>query len=137
MARLTVYSQETLDKVNDYLMQARNNPRLLPTKEEIIDMLDITAETLNQWCKVGGEYYKEELSEAIKKIENLQLMRLKVNSVGGAYNPASAIFQMKVNHGMLEIQRTEITGADGKDLPVPIIKVDPPVRTDNSDNKDQ
>lgn len=41
------------------------------SKAEVCAALDISPETMNQWCKTDGDYFNQEFSEAIKRGEQL------------------------------------------------------------------
>ncbi len=117
------YTDATLVLATEYLDKYREGSTKLPTIEELIDVLDITWETMSQWTKPDGKYFKPELSETIKKIKNLQKYRLQHLGLSKDYNASMPIILLKANHGMIETSRQEITGKDGKDLPTPILQV--------------
>lgn len=97
-----------------------------PYIEELSLQLDIDDDTIVEWAKarypsdhedeaLRGKLIHPEFSATIKKIKKLQLLRL-YGATLQKHSATGAIFQLKVNHGKIEVNRTEHTGKDGKNL---------------------
>jgi len=92
----TDYSEEKHQIAKDYLQRCIDNGEI-PFVEQLAFFLDVARSTVYEWVDTHTEF-----SDTIKKIKDLNLFMLQKNSLLGVYNPASAIFQMKANHGMME-----------------------------------
>lgn len=106
------YSPEVAQKAEQYLQKAIEENDI-PFVEQLAIILGVTRETLNVW-----QDQDQSLSDTVKKIKDVQLFMLQKGSLLGDYNPASAIFQMKANHGLMETSRQELAV---KELPQPIL----------------
>lgn len=120
--RPSKYDEKLLKVIEDYEIECANKKNL-PLIEDVSLLLDVSLETINQWCKHDGEYFKPKFSEAIKRIKQKQKAKLMIDGLYGGkeVNSTMAIFLLKANHGMIETSRTELTGKDGKELPAPIL----------------
>lgn len=113
VGRPTKYKgEETVQKVLDYIDSA-----LIPYKEEVSLMLEVDMETIYNWCDKHDEFLG-----AIKKLETKQKLALLKATMSRQVNGTGAIFQLKVNHGMIETQEIKNTGTikqvnyDSRDL---------------------
>ena len=62
--------------------------------EAFATKLDVTMETLSEWCRVHPKF-----SESYKKAKHIQLQQLLTGLQAGIYSTAGAIFELKNNHG--------------------------------------
>ena len=127
--RPTKYNSKTPTLAHDYIdeCEAQNQ---IPYIEELALNLHVDDETLLEWAKKYTDF-----SAALKRLKIRQRICLyratmQKNSATGA------IFQLKVNHDKIEINRNELTGKDGKELPVPILGSLNALHSDNSVKKD-
>lgn len=113
MARPIEYQKNYIQKAEQYMAGCGREQTELPTREGLADVLDCDDETLIEWGKRFPEF-----SATLKKIDRKQKNQLANDGLYGGkeVNPAMAIFLLKVNHGMVEVSRTELTGKDGKNL---------------------
>lgn len=106
--RPTKYSEEILAKAQAYLQECLDIVNSFPSVEGLSIRLGITDETVNEWTKE-----KPEFSAAVKVIKLLQKERLQSQGLHNRVNATMAIFLLKANHGLVDTQRTELTGKDG------------------------
>lgn len=85
----------------------------LPSIEGLARFLNISKETIYQWEKIHTEF-----SDVLHALRSEQAQRLVNMGLSGDYNPVIARLLLS-KHGYAE--RTELTGADGKDLIPPTI----------------
>lgn len=111
--RPTKYNLQVIDKVNKYLADAIPENMDIPTVEGLALELDVNEDTLYEWAKLHPEF-----SDALKRLKILQKQHLtKIGIFGGKeINSNIVMLLLKVNHNMIETQRTELTGKDGGDL---------------------
>ena len=115
------YKDDETDKiVEDYINECRLK-RLVPYREEMCDRLDITKETMNQWTKEGGRYYKYTFSDLIKKLDNLQEKALLHGGLTNQFNVTMSIFLLKTKHKYIETDRLQHVGQDGQPIKLNII----------------
>lgn len=129
MGRPIEYRENYIQKAEDYIARCGREATELPTREGLAILLDCDDETLIEWGK------KNELfSATLKKLDYSQKNQLMNDGLYGGkeVNAGMAIFLLKANHGLIETSRTELTGKDGK--PLPIL---PNVQPNNSDNEDK
>ena len=119
VGRPTKYTPDFIEEIDNYLqtMVGREQTKL-PTRYSFAQYIGVNDDTLDDWAAKYPDFLR-----AIKKIERAQKEQLMDDGLYGGkeVNPAMAIFLLKVNHGMIETQRTELTGKDGKDFPTPIL----------------
>lgn len=115
--RPTKYNEKMLQKAKAYYLsfieaepfldedQKIKNPRYNypPYIEELSLELDVDDDTIVEWSKIHKDF-----SATIKKIKKLQKLRLYDKSMQKS-STTGAIFQLKVNHGMIETSKTDIT----------------------------
>lgn len=109
--RPTKYTSEINDKLRDYIQECIDKSDI-PFKEQFCVMNDISMDNYDDWCKAQSEFLLTN-----KKLENLQKFCLLKGSITNLYNPASAIFQLKANHGLIETSHTDITSG-GQVIPI-------------------
>ena len=91
------YYPAITEKVDKYFEQCGREQTKLPTIEGLADYLDITSETIRDWC---GKF--PSFSLTIKKLVEKQKVQLMNDGMYGGkeINAAMAIFLLKANHGM-------------------------------------
>jgi hypothetical protein len=133
MGRPTKYNEEMLQRANTYFLsfivpeeekyidvpsgkgfRKQRNPLLdeIPYIEELSLILDVDEDTITNWCK---DKDNKDFFGTIKRIKTLQKTRLQRRAMTREA-AAGAIFQLKVNHGMIETNRQELSGKDGKPI---------------------
>lgn len=101
------YPDNIVELTEEYINRCGNEQMELPTVEGLAITLNVDDDTLNDWAKKH-----EEFARIFKKLKMFQKVQL-IN--GGMYggkevNQAMFIFLLKVNHGMIETSRTELSG---------------------------
>lgn len=119
----------------EYLKKSRQKTGekvAIPFIEELADVLDKDDETITIWAnkrikdkegKDTEEFEHPEFAQVIKRILSLQKLRLLQRTLG-RFNPTGAIFQLKVNHGLIETEKRVLAGAVNEPLLVEIINED-------------
>lgn len=105
--RPSLKPEDAIARIDAYLSDIAAKKEI-PFIEEIAAMFGVDEDTIGNWAKSD-----EQFLGAIKRVKNWQKWRLKADSLNNKVNPASAIFQLKANHGMVETSRTELSGKDG------------------------
>lgn len=116
--RPTKYKPEIIEEMNKYLAEAIPQNMKIPTVEGIALKLGINKDTLYDWAKKHKEF-----SVALEELKMRQKEALtEIGIFGGKeINAAIVALLLKVNHDMVEVNRTELTGKDGEKLiPAPI-----------------
>lgn len=122
--RPTKYNEDMLAKTKAYYLSYKEaepfingdnklpNPKFKypPYIEELSLELDVDEDTIGSWGKKFPEFLG-----TIKRIKTLQKLRLLHSSMAKSSTTGS-IFQLKVNHNMIETNRQELTGKDGEQL---------------------
>lgn len=113
--RPSQYTPEAIEQINKYLEEAIPENMEIPTVEGIALKLGINRDTLYEWAKVHPEF-----SDTLDKLKMLQKKYLINTGIFGGKEINATIIQLllKVNHDMVEINRTELTGKDGEPLVV-------------------
>lgn len=102
MARPSKFDGDTTIKRVDQYVDTCEANHVVPYVEELIGILGIEEKTHAWWMGKYISYYK-----AVKRLYRVQkvlLMRYSMTKQAAA----GSIFQLKVNHGMIETNRTEI-----------------------------
>lgn len=107
MGRPTKLTDEVRQKAKDYLSEIEKNSDI-PYLEQLAYKLDVDMDTMKRWSESDDDF-----CGTYKKIQIYQRYMLQKGSVLGQYNPASSIFQLKANHGMVETDRHEVGNLDG------------------------
>lgn len=94
IGRPTKYTEDTVDKVNSYVDNAE-----VPFVEELALSLGLDDDTIVEWAKIHPSF-----SAAIKRLKQKQKLSLLKGSLYGQLNTVASIFQLKVNHNMVEAQ---------------------------------
>lgn len=87
----------------------------VPYIEKLALELDVDEDTVANWCKAHEEFFG-----TIKKIKSLQKLRLYGKSMEKT-SSTGAIFQLKVNHDMVETERRLLGGLNGGAMQVEIL----------------
>ena len=133
MGRPTRLDDEMLRKTVDYYDTCRSTSHMPLLEELAIMILDMPSELISRWAnrandkewrakkiEAGHEDIverHEHFSQTIKKLSDLQLAHLKKGGLRDQRNSV-AIFLMKANHGMVETNRTELSGPNGQPIEV-------------------
>lgn len=106
--RPTEYKPGVIDEINEYLKSAVPENQQIPTIERIALKLGINRDTLYEWAKVHPEF-----SDTIEKVKATQKdLLIQTGIFGGKEINATIIaLLLKVNHDMVEVQKTDITSA--------------------------
>lgn len=115
----TKYTPQVIETINQYLKDAIPQNMKIPTVEGIALKLGISRDTLYEWAKVH-----EEFSDTLGKLKMMQKEALIETGIFGGKEINATIIGLllKVNHDMVEVNRTELTGKDGE--PLVVIKSD-------------
>ena len=113
MARPTLYSDDVLVKVDEYIKSCGREQTELPTLEGLAIYLDVHTDTIQEWEKVHSEF-----SVSVKGILERQKNQLVNDGMYGGkeVNSTMAIFLLKCNHGMIETERKLLGNLDGSSL---------------------
>ena len=130
MGRPTKYSEEMYSVIEEYLGEATPQNMKIPTVEGLCLKLGIFKDTAYRWAK---EY--PDFSDALELIKHKQREYLtEIGIFGGKeINSNVVMLMLKVNHDMVETQKTDITSG-GKPLPSPILP--PNYVSDNVGNQE-
>lgn len=115
VGRPTKYTEDFIDKVDEYLQTTGKEQMHLPKIESFGLYININEDTLNEWSKIYPEF-----SVALNKIRQRQKEQLIDDGIYGGKEVNSTIVKLLLqnNHGMKE--RLDQTTND-KDLPTPIL----------------
>jgi len=127
------HRQEMMDKTNEFIERAKSKDKpFIPYEEDLaIFELDVDEDTITNWKnKTIGDTKELEHPEffgAIKKLLTLQKLYLLKRTIG-RYNPTGSIFQLKVNHGMMETEKKIHMGEkDSEPISIKIIEDAPKI----------
>lgn len=104
----------------------------IPFIEELAMILERDDETIEIWARKAdkdGILEHPELHEAIKRLMNVQKLRLLQRTLG-RYNPTGAIFQLKTNHGFMETEKKILAGDANGPLLIELVPERPKVYED-------
>lgn len=112
--RPTKYNSDLLPLIKEYIQGAIPENMKIPTIEGLALKLGISRETIYQWAK---EY--PEFSDTINEIKTRQKEYLtEIGIFGGKeINATIVALLLRVNHDMVETQKTDITSG-GKPIPI-------------------
>lgn len=125
--RPTDYTPDIIKEINKYLQEAIPQNMKIPTVEGIALKLGISKDTLYEWAKRYPEF-----SDALSVLKMKQKEALtEIGIFGGKeINATIVALLLKVNHDMVETQKTDITSG-GK----PILGGVTNVHTNDSDQE--
>jgi hypothetical protein len=96
VGRPSKYTEEMLARAQGYFCECKKSGKT-PFVEEIALELDVSDDTIVEWSKAN-----EEFSATMRKLKLLQKLRLKQGALYRQYQPTTAIFLLKANHGLSE-----------------------------------
>lgn len=131
--RPTKYDPSFVAELDKYLAKVSKEEYRLPTVEGFALHLGVNADTLNNWANVrvkdeqGNKTKKRlhsEFHHILKKLKTYQKDKLINDGLYGGkkVNATMAIFLLKVNHGMVERTKTDVTT---KGQPIIFKEIDP------------
>ncbi len=145
--RPTKYRPEMIQAVDDYIEAVWSGQRgfeRFPSLEGLALYIGVnTPDTLVAWANkkeknpdgtLSKKLARPEFSGAITRLKMVQRLQLQNDGsyMGKSINEKLVKFILNVNHGMTEVNRSELTGKDGKELPAPILGGAAHVPDDNS-----
>lgn len=97
---------------------------IIPFAEELALILNVLPETLSIWSTKtlpdSEKLEHPEFAHTYKKLLTIQKLRLLQRTLG-RFNPTGAIFQLKVNHGLIEAEKKILTGDSKEPLIIELI----------------
>lgn len=123
MGRPTKLTEETVRKLEEVFA-------LDGTVEEACFYAEISRNTYYEWIKDNPN-----LNDRFEALRQRPFLKARQTIVKNLDNPQYAFEYMKRKKKNEFSERNELTGADGKDLPTPIIKLDD-LQRNNSNPKD-
>ena len=107
------FDYDYVNHAEKYLQKCGREQTRLPKLLEFYAEVDISPETATVW----EEKYPR-FSEAVRKVRHAQQNELIDDGLFGGkeVNVAMAIFLLKVNHKMIETDRHEVSGNQGKPI---------------------
>ena len=115
MARPTKYTSEILDKARTYI---NTNQRAVPTHIGLAYLLEISNSTMYKWA---GEEGKEEFSDILDRIMQLQYIELTDGSLKGDLNGGISKL-MLTKHGLSD--KIDNTSSDGSMSPTTVTRIE-------------
>jgi hypothetical protein len=100
----------------DYLVEC-GQLDTLPMAEDLKLKFGVHKDTIYEWAKQHKEF-----SDSLEALKSWQKVKLVRKALDGKYNPQIAKLMLSVNHGMVETNRSELTGKDGEVLNINIVK---------------
>ena len=107
------YDIKYCDKMLKYFRSDEKYPQF----EEFADSIDVTLNTLNNW-----RADHEEFNEVYERCHEIQRMKLNKYALIGTFNSSYAKFIAVNHHGMAEKQEHDITGVEGVDLNIELLR---------------
>lgn len=115
IGRPTLYTPEVITAVNEYLQEAVPQNMKIPTVEGVALKLGVGRKTLYEWTKIYPEFRHTLEELKMKQKEYLT----EVGIFGGKEINATIVqLLLRVNHGMIETTRQEISGPEGGPIPI-------------------
>lgn len=136
MARPSEYDPKVdyLKLADEYISTCGRLQTKLPKISEFCrEYIGKSEDCVMQWIE---DETRVELIGSIKKVRESQKEQLMDDGLYGGkeVNNAMAIFLLKANHGMIETDRTELTGKDGTPLGVVVLPEQYATTTNNMDS---
>lgn len=99
--RPSKFTPAVYNQIEEYLTTCGRKNTSLPTLEGLAGHIGVTTETIRVWGKTNKEF-----SATLKKLTDKQKQQLIDDGMYGGreVNAAMAIFLLKANHGMKDIQ---------------------------------
>lgn len=91
------YSSEKLEAAKAYYQELFNDLKRVPYLEELALQVDCDTDTVTNWAAAHAEF-----RSVIKKIKELQRLRLQQKGMDGKIKATMPIFLLKANHGFKE-----------------------------------
>lgn len=113
--RPSKYSLELAKEIDNYLETCGSHNLKLPQVTDFARFIGISKDTIYKWA---DKY--EDISDAIKKIKDLQEVELINNGLYSSKEVSStmAIFLLKTNHNYIETEKRVLMGEDGGPIKV-------------------
>jgi hypothetical protein len=112
LGRPTKFNLQVIPKIDEYIATTGTQQMCIPTIEGFARYIGVNVDTVRHWqrSKINTAF-----SASIKKILDIQKEQLMNDGLYGGkeVNSTMAIFLLKVNHGMIETNKQEITGELG------------------------
>lgn len=99
--RPTKYNKDLLRKAQAYYNQCAGSEEM-PFIERLSMIIDVNDDTINEWVK---SEVNEEFSATVKKIKQLQKLRLQELGLKGGRQQIFSIFLLKTNHRFIETDK--------------------------------
>lgn len=121
VGRPTEYLPSYIGKVDQYLQTTGREQTELPTIEGFAKFLDVDSDSIRNWAETHKDF-----SSHVKKIYEYQKNQLMNDGLYGGkdVNAAMAIFLLKVNHGLNEQSKLDLTSQGEKLEPTTIVIVE-------------
>jgi hypothetical protein len=124
----TKYNAGMIQRVADFV-QERVAEQVIPTIPGFAVSVGVCEDTIHEW-----KHKHKKFSESIRKLLATQCTMLQTLGLSQVYSAPMSIFLLKNNHGFKDRTEQEVTT---KALPAPILKVDPSVHRDDSNNQNK
>lgn len=114
----TTYTKEFVKEQLDFILEEILTNKDIIYIGEIFETLPYSRQRYSEWAKAFEDV--DEISDTIKRIDDILESRVNTAGLKGKANPTMAIFNLKNNYGWKDKNETDIT-TNGKDLPTPIL----------------
>jgi len=113
--RPTKYNPSFIQIAKAYIDRCGREATELPTIEGLSLELDVDDERIGEYAKEYPEFHA-----TIKELKAKQKLQLMNDGLYGGkeVNSTMAIFLLKANHGLIETNRTELTGENGQPITI-------------------
>jgi hypothetical protein len=128
VGRPTKYNAGMIQKMEDFVLSMARE-QTIPTIPGFAYSVGVCEDTIHEWKSKHKKF-----SESIKKLLAVQCTMLQTLGLSQVYSAPMSIFLLKNNHGFKDRTEQEVTT---RALPEPILKVDPSVHRDDSNNQDK
>lgn len=110
VGRPTKYCPELLDAAQEYLNIYEDLDQVIPTIEGLSLYLDISRDTLYNWC---DDENKKEFSYTVRRLIKIQKQVLLNKGLEGKFNAKITQLLLGANHSVIEKSSQEISGPNG------------------------